>query len=72
MEKNFIVRIIVEYNELLEKLNKIKAFIGSSKFKELTGLHRRLLEEQYDIMEKYVFVLRTRIELLDPDFEEEE
>jgi hypothetical protein len=58
-------RVVVEKQELDDKLAKLKAFCfspGSPVFKVLPPEDRDLLESQYTVMEQYSELLGKRIE----------
>jgi hypothetical protein len=55
-------RIVAERHELETRIEKLRAFIVSEKFATLTPLHRELMHEQVDVMEKYKRILTDRIE----------
>ncbi|KXA22113.1 crAss001_48 related protein [Fusobacterium nucleatum] len=57
----FIERMIVEKNELQDKVTKLENFINGYKFKELKGLEQVYLKEQLKFMKGYLSVLRQRI-----------
>ncbi|ATV65110.1 hypothetical protein CTM86_00060 [Fusobacterium pseudoperiodonticum] len=57
----FIERMIVEKNELQDKVTKLENFINGEKFKELKGLEQVYLKEQLKFMKGYLSVLRQRI-----------
>lgn len=57
----FIERMIVEKNELQDKVTKLENFINGEKFKELKGLEQVYLKEQLKFMKSYLNVLRQRI-----------
>lgn len=57
----FIERMIVEKNELQDKVTKLENFINGEKFKELKGLEQVYLKEQLKFMKCYLSVLRQRI-----------
>ena len=57
----FMERIIVEKNELQDKVTKLENFINGEKFKELKGLEQVYLKEQLKFMKDYLSVLRQRI-----------
>ena len=57
----FIERMILEKNELQEKVTKLENFINGEKFKELKGLEQVYLKEQLKFMKGYLSVLRQRI-----------
>ena len=57
----FIERMIVEKNELQDKVTKLENFINGEKFNELKGLEQVYLKEQLKFMKGYLSVLRQRI-----------
>ena len=57
----FIERMVVEKNELQDKVTKLENFINGEKFKELKGLEQVYLKEQLKFMKGYLSVLRQRI-----------
>lgn len=57
----FIERIIIEKDELQDKVTKLENFINGEKFKELKGLEQVYLKEQLKFMRGYLSVLRQRI-----------
>ncbi len=57
----FVERMIVEKNELQDKVTKLENFINGEKFKELKGLEQVYLKEQLKFMKGYLSVLRQRI-----------
>ena len=57
----FIERMIVEKNELQDKVTKLENFVTEEKFKELKGLEQVYLKEQLKFMKGYLSVLRQRI-----------
>lgn len=57
----FIERMIVEKNELQDKVTKLENFINGEKFKELKGLEQVYLKKQLKFMKGYLSVLRQRI-----------
>nr|DAX56316.1 MAG TPA: hypothetical protein [Caudoviricetes sp.] len=57
----FIERMIVEKNELQDKVTKLENFVTGEKFKELKGLEQVYLKEQLKFMRGYLSVLRQRI-----------
>ena len=56
-----IHKLIVEAEELSEKIIKLEGFMTSDKFTTITAAQQLLLEEQYDIMRDYLTVLLRRI-----------
>lgn len=57
----FVERMIVEKNELQDKVTKLENFVIGEKFKELKGLEQVYLKEQLKFMKGYLGVLRQRI-----------
>ncbi|MCS2475515.1 hypothetical protein NXX39_20780 [Bacteroides ovatus] len=58
-------RMYIEYNELLDKLNKLTVFLGrEDKEKIAGGFQCELMELQRAHMKGYLLVLRSRIELM--------
>lgn len=57
----FIERIVVEKDELQDKVTKLENFVTGEKFKELKGLEQVYLKEQLKFMRGYLSVLRQRI-----------
>lgn len=61
----FFDRLIIERNELGEKLKKISAFVRVDKFKDLSAEDQLLLLEQGYLMCDYLNVLNKRIEVIE-------
>lgn len=57
----FVERMIVEKNELQDKVTKLENFVTGEKFNELKGLEQVYLKEQLKFMKGYLSVLRQRI-----------
>ena len=57
----FIERMVVEKNDLQDKVTKLENFVTGEKFKELKGLEQVYLKEQLKFMKGYLSVLRQRI-----------
>ncbi|MGP1494957.1 MAG: crAss001_48 related protein [Streptobacillus sp.] len=57
----FVERMIVEKDELQDKVTKLENFVNGEKFKELKGLEQVYLKEQLKFMRGYLSVLRQRI-----------
>lgn len=58
-------RLYIEYNELLEKYNKLVLFLGRKDAEQIAGeMQVALMEEQKIEMKDYLLTLRTRIELM--------
>lgn len=63
MQLDFVQRMLIEYEELTDKLGKLNAFISSDKFKELDDENRSLLNAQYHTMYTYKVILLRRIKI---------
>ena len=59
--EGFVERMIVEKDELQDKVTKLENFVTGEKFKELKGLEQIYLKEQLKFMKGYLSVLRQRI-----------
>ena len=57
----FVERMIVEKDELQDKVTKLEKFVTGEKFKELKKLEQVYLKEQLKFMKGYLSVLRQRI-----------
>lgn len=57
-------RIKIEYDELLERYNKLNIFIAGEKFKSLNEDHRNLLYSQLGAMFTYLGILNERIDIM--------
>ena len=57
-------RMIIEYDELKQKIDKLDAFLDSEKFKTLDEKVKGLLSSQYHIMIAYSFVLSECMRLM--------
>ena len=57
----FIERMIIEKDELQDKVTKLENFVNGEKFKELRGMEQVYLKEQLSFMRGYLSVLRQRI-----------
>ena len=60
-------RMIIEHQELIDKINKLKEFIFRLNFdikegEKITAQMRTLLDKQYRVMEEYSLILKERIE----------
>lgn len=64
MMEDFVKRLIVEKDELNDKLTKLSLFITLDKFKELDKEMQDLLSKQEQIMQEYVEILDRRVEIL--------
>ena len=59
--ESFVERMIVEKDELQDKVTKLENFVNGEKFKELRGMEQVYLKEQLSFMRGYLSVLRQRI-----------
>lgn len=59
--ESFVERMIVEKDELQDKVAKLENFVNGEKFRELRGLEQVYLKEQLKFMRGYLSVLRQRI-----------
>lgn len=57
-------RMIIEYDELKQKIDKLDVFLDSEKFNTLDENVRGLLSSQYHIMIAYSIVLSERMRLM--------
>ena len=57
----FVERMIVEKDELQDKVTKLENFVNGEKFRELKGLEQVYLKEQLKFMRGYLSVLRQRL-----------
>ena len=57
----FVERMIVEKDELQDKVMKLENFVNGEKFKDLKGLEQVYLKEQLRFMRGYLSILRQRI-----------
>ena len=55
-------RMIIEYQELRDKINKLEKFFGSSDFQCLSLRTKELIAMQLHIMIEYSLILKERIE----------
>lgn len=62
--EDFKKRLVVERDELEDKLAKLEAFIGSTRFENLDERNRKLLVSQCDVMRQYSTILNVRISIL--------
>ncbi|ASC03349.1 hypothetical protein CBG50_08635 [Fusobacterium polymorphum] len=57
----FVERMVVEKDELQDRVTKLENFVNGEKFRELKGLEQVYLKEQLKFMRGYLSVLRQRI-----------
>ena len=55
-------RLIIEHQELMDKINKLEKFLSSEGFDSLNYKMRTLLDKQYRVMIEYSLILKERIE----------
>lgn len=61
--EDFKERMVVEYIELDEKINKLEGFFKNPKFEELIAKTATLMVEQCSVMKTYRAKLRSRMEI---------
>jgi len=59
--KAFVERMVVEKDELQDRVTKLENFVNGENFRELKGLEQVYLKEQLKFMKGYLSVLRQRI-----------
>lgn len=59
--ETFRDRLAIEYEQLEERLGKLRVFIQSERFQSLAEEDRNLLVEQENAMDSYLAILNTRI-----------
>ena len=57
----FVERMVVEKDELQDRVTKLENFVNGENFRELKGLEQVYLKEQLKFMRGYLSVLRQRI-----------
>ena len=57
-------RMIIEVNDLEDKISKLSAFLDTEKFNSLPDEHQSLLVKQNTVMKSYRDILRRRLELM--------
>jgi hypothetical protein len=57
---NFRARLFEEHTQLIERINKLKAFIVSDQYEALPEIERNALKQQLKFMEGYFDVLSKR------------
>lgn len=62
--EDFKRRLVIERDELDDKIAKLEAFIGSTRFENLDERNRKLLVAQRDAMRQYSVILNVRISIL--------
>ena len=64
MANEFLDRLKLEQQELLEKVTKLAMFLASDKIEMLTIANKLLLNQQLVHMNDYLNILTIRIELI--------
>ena len=62
ISETYVDRMILEQQEVEERYLKGRKFSFSQKFRQLDERERKLLREQLDVMERYLYLLSSRIE----------
>ena len=62
MNSEIIEKLKVEQADLMDKAYRLFLFINSEKFELLTKKHKELLVNQFFVMEKYIEILKSRID----------
>lgn len=57
-------RMVIEVNDLEDKISKLSAFLDIEKFNSLPDEHQSLLIKQNTVMKSYRDILRRRLELM--------
>lgn len=57
-------RMIIEINDLEDKISKLSVFLDTEKFNSLSAEHQSLLIKQNTVMKSYRDILRRRLELM--------
>ena len=65
-------RVVLEKQELDNKIDKLYVFIKSEKYKELDLIDQQLLATQFSLMLSYSATLSRRIETFQPITKEQE
>ncbi len=67
MEQSVLERLLVEFNELNDRVSKCREFLlDESKSSEIDALNKDLLIAQLKVMESYLSILSIRIGLNAP------
>lgn len=61
--KDFQKRLIIEHQELNDKIGKLYDFLQSKSFMNLSEEEQTLLDVQYNAMRTYGFVLAERLKI---------
>lgn len=73
MEQSVLERLLVEFNELNDKVSKCREFLlDESKSSEIDALNKDLLIAQLKVMESYLSILSIRIGLNAPKQDDNE
>jgi hypothetical protein len=68
MENTFKERVLIETQDLAEKINKLNTFMATNMFAKLDREDKDLLYEQQRAMSVYLQILGKRLERLNIDF----
>lgn len=60
---DFMFRLQNERDELVERCQKLEAFLSTDKFNQLDAKNKELLREQLYVMGKYLSVLNARLDI---------
>lgn len=60
-------RVRIEYDELRERIGKLKDFLKSEKIKQIDTTQAYLLRMQYDTMTAYANILEKRLALYEEE-----
>lgn len=69
MDESFKKRLLNEAQELAQKTNKLNDFMRTQSFIDLDRKNKDLLYRQSRVMNEYLQILGTRIEILGGKFE---
>jgi hypothetical protein len=73
MEQSVLERLLVEFNELNDRVSKCREFLlDESKSSEIDALNKDLLIAQLKVMESYLSILSIRIGLNAPKQDDNE
>ena len=61
--KNYVERMVVELNELSDRVEKLTKFFHTETFMGLPSKKRELMERQFKAMVEYKEVLAERLEI---------
>lgn len=61
--EDYIERMIAELKDLMDKIDKLDAFIGKAVYENLDDISKFLLRQQLLAMRSYAGILKKRIDL---------